>query len=733
MPPKRAGTRRAGAVARSEASIIFGHSSPSVSNQPLPDVPTQPSWAYGSPAAPVLPRRLVAKKMGLAEVAESIDQTIRDAQERDRQNGPDESNDTDERPHMNTRSRRRSAAANASPVRRRTKREPTPDQVQLLETLRDATVSPHQRNGENEAQAERSTATPTPPIPHTLSTMSSPASQLLTDPKYPSLPIEQLYPSPLQRIGSPTRNDVSLEMSQNAGIDDNESVISWMVERDIHDDDLQRTRSTRYRNEPVGKNITAPPRRFSGLAFANETIVEEDEPESRLSASKTSREPTVESEAQSDHRTPLDQPLEPQNEPVPRVEVSSAPVRTIIPHFFTKEQSFNNSTAPSSDRSFTDHARSTPATSFIPRVSISLPSLPWTQLLRTAGAILLTAISLLTVYSFSGRIASIPHDIASHFPFRNPAPSISLNTSDIEALNSLNNQMMKLGAQVSSISKELRVVKSEVKNVAGPTAIIEPVKVPKKPNFLSIGTGVLVDPRMTSPTYGEKKSRLPKWLQGRLSDWSTDPRLTRNPPLTALVAWDSVGDCWCSAPRNGVSQLALHLSRPIVPEEVVVEHIPKHATLNPGAAPKEMELWVQYTINKSTSSDPPTEAGSAAWYKSYLDRLLSFESKVLETEYRSPMLSERFSLHDYIMGYLRPAYRNEPEDAYWNATTLGPTFYRVGKWKYDINGPHHIQEFSLDAIIDQPDIRVDRVVFRAKSNWGANFTCLYRLKLFGHL
>jgi hypothetical protein len=668
--------------------------------------------------------------MDLAEVAESIDQTIRDAQKRDRQNDPDESNDADGRPHMNTRSRRRSTAANASPVRRRTKREPTPDQVQLLDALRDATVSPNQRNGENEAQAERSTATPTPPIPHTLSTMSSPASQILTDPKYPSLPIEQLYPSPLQRIGSPTRNDVSLEMSQNAGIDDNESVISWMVERDIHDDDLQRTRSTRYRNEPVGKNITAPPRRFSGLAFANETIVEEDEPDSRLSVSKTPREPTVESEAQSEHQTEPDQPLEPQKEPVPQVEVSSAPARTIIPNFFTKEQSFNNSTALSSDQSFADHARSTPATSFIPRVSVSLP---WRQILRLAGAILLTALSLLTIYSFSDRLASIPHDIALHFPFRNPAPSIPLNTSDLEALNSLNNQVMKLGAQVSSISKELRVVKSEVRNVAGPTAIIEPVKVPKKPNFLSIGTGVLVDPRMTSPTYGEKRSRLPKWLQDQVSDLGTDPRPKPNPPLTALVPWDSVGDCWCSAPRDGVSQLGLHLSRPIVPEEVVVEHIPKHATLNPGAAPKEMELWARYTINKSTSSDLPTEAGSAGWYKSYLNWLLSFESKVLETEYQSPMLSERFSLHDYIMGYLRPAYHNEPESAYWNATTLGPTFYRVGKWKYDIHGQHHIQEFSLDAIIDQPDIRVDRVAFRVNSNWGANFTCLYRLKLYGHL
>jgi hypothetical protein len=523
---------------------------------------------------------------------------------------------------------------------------------------------------------------------------------------------------------------VSLEMSQNAGINDNESVISWMVERDIHDDDLQRTRSTRYRNEPVGKNITAPPRRFSGLAFANETIVEEDEPDSRLSVSKTPREPTVESEAQSEHQTEPDQPLEPQKEPVPQVEVSSAPARTIIPNFFTKEQSFNNSTALSSDQSFADHARSTPATSFIPRVSVSLP---WRQILRLAGAILLTALSLLTIYSFSDRLASIPHDIALHFPFRNPAPSIPLNTSDLEALNSLNNQVMKLGAQVSSISKELRVVKSEVRNVAGPTAIIEPVKVPKKPNFLSIGTGVLVDPRMTSPTYGEKRSRLPKWLQDQVSDLGTDPRPKPNPPLTALVPWDSVGDCWCSAPRDGVSQLGLHLSRPIVPEEVVVEHIPKHATLNPGAAPKEMELWARYTINKSTSSDLPTEAGSAGWYKSYLNWLLSFESKVLETEYQSPMLSERFSLHDYIMGYLRPAYHNEPESAYWNATTLGPTFYRVGKWKYDIHGQHHIQEFSLDAIIDQPDIRVDRVAFRVNSNWGANFTCFYRLKLYGHL
>lgn len=85
------------------------------------------------------------------------------------------------------------------------------------------------------------------------------------------------------------------------------------------------------------------------------------------------------------------------------------------------------------------------------------------------------------------------------------------------------------------------------------------------------------------------------------------------------------------------------------------------------------------------------------------------------------------------MDTLRQAYPREPETAYSDDPLLGPSFYRVGRWQYDINGENHVQRFSLDAVIDIPALRVDKVVFRVKSNWGAENTCLYRLRLYGHL
>ncbi|OAX77851.1 hypothetical protein ACJ72_07846 [Emergomyces africanus] len=90
-------------------------------------------------------------------------------------------------------------------------------------------------------------------------------------------------------------------------------------------------------------------------------------------------------------------------------------------------------------------------------------------------------------------------------------------------------------------------------------------------------------------------------------------------------------------------------------------------------------------------------------------------------------------LQDTILTTLRQVYPDEPASAYSDDALLGPSFFRIGHWQYNIDGGHHIQRFNLDAVIDIPAARAEKVVFRVKSNWGATHTCLYRVRLHGHL
>lgn len=204
------------------------------------------------------------------------------------------------------------------------------------------------------------------------------------------------------------------------------------------------------------------------------------------------------------------------------------------------------------------------------------------------------------------------------------------------------------------------------------------------------------------------------WLAG-------DKHMQPQPPLAALTPWEDFGECWCSAPRKGMSQLAVLLGQRIIPEDVVVEHLPKAATIRPGVAPQEMELWVRYRY-----------VGKGA--RPYRWSVSSFlRGNPQNVAGQDALPSDRRILHGPVMEALRIAWRGEPDEAFSDDKLLGEDFYRVGKWRYDINESNNIQRFPVTAVIDSDEIRVDKVVFRVNSNWGGNETCIYRLKLHGKM
>ncbi|KAL3460327.1 hypothetical protein BJX64DRAFT_263300 [Aspergillus heterothallicus] len=433
------------------------------------------------------------------------------------------------------------------------------------------------------------------------------------------------------------------------------SVISYNIERNIVDDDLTRTRT----------NITAPPRRLKkgGLPFPH--IEEEEEDESLLSS------------------------------PVPQSSstgsISSEPVRKLIPN----RSPLNSSSPPRAraDRSTGKHGLGLPKDGLF----------AW--ILRLL--VFMLVVSALYMIGDSARTVPTP------------------GQPDNAGLKALAKQVNNLGTQVSSISKDLKSVKTEVRKIPAPTTIYQYPKdtgagrtdVTKyyKTNFLTASTGIIVDPYMTSPTAQPIFSMMHKawlYLTRRLDKYKRGPQ-------DAFSPWDDYGDCWCSAPRQGMSQITVLLGHRILPEEIVVEHMPKAATIRPEVAPQHMELWVRYRYVGN---------GARPYKQSISSFLLGNPQNIAGQDY---LESDRKILRAPLMDALRLAWRDEPDSSFSDDKFLGPDFYKVATWMYDINDSRHIQSFPVTAMIDSDDVRVDKVAFRATSNWGGNQTCFYRLKLHG--
>jgi SUN domain-containing protein 1/2 len=191
----------------------------------------------------------------------------------------------------------------------------------------------------------------------------------------------------------------------------------------------------------------------------------------------------------------------------------------------------------------------------------------------------------------------------------------------------------------------------------------------QKANHFSLGLGAVVVPTLTSATFLDDPS--PFAIFGRRLPLSRH----RNPPKAALDRWEEPGDCWCAAPNpamNGQAQLTVALARPVFPQQVTIEHLPM--TMMPGKkisnAPRSMELWVE--------TDQSAE---------------------------------------YQYSHREGSCQEGP--AGWTC---------LGSFRYNIHASNHQQTFDLDA---QSSVPVSKAMLRVTSNWGADHTCLYRVRLHG--
>ncbi|KAJ5690104.1 hypothetical protein N7462_004496 [Penicillium macrosclerotiorum] len=606
----------------------------------LPAVPIAASWNYGAQGAAGLPRPIALQpNVDVHNMARKIDSgleraRVRETAELDREI--------------------RTGAMRYSPARRQLKREPTPDQTQLMQSLHDAAESPGEYYNTQESDA-----TPPRPVQQPVSTDSSPDVEPPLQRRLSVMSYEPLYPSPLQRAGSPRQNTTSSQSTpaRHSSID-NASELSWNLERDIHEDDLQRTRPGKYRGEPHGRNITAPPRRPSGLSMLQETIEEEEEPSS----------------------DPIDEPEQiPEQIPDPpsaqSIRTWTEPVRTIIPQFL---RTGSPQQSPQSSPNLPKEGQPNGWLSSMP----SMPSLRFehrdkhTSTLRRTNwfsttfvlPVLVVIVSMALFFAFQGGLLE-----NIHFPFsREQPPYVSPDMPGSSLVHGLNYQVNRINAQVASLSSELSIVRSEHSHDPHPTYVTDPAPetLPPRVNFLSPSLGALIDPFNTAPTVGRKN---PFWKRVLISIIPFNYGI-RNPlpPIAALTPWEEIGDCWCSSPRNGVTQLSVLLNHYIVPDELVVEHIAAGATLDPSVAPKDIEVWARYRV---VPLDSPK--GTRSFFSIFTPWRTPRNSHPVE-----PISSKEKglggynvpgenSLHEVLMNVLRVSNPHEPPEAYSGRSRTG--------------------------------------------------------------
>ncbi|KAG4444207.1 hypothetical protein IFR05_000304 [Cadophora sp. M221] len=207
-------------------------------------------------------------------------------------------------------------------------------------------------------------------------------------------------------------------------------------------------------------------------------------------------------------------------------------------------------------------------------------------------------------------------------------------------------------------------------------------------NYLSKGTGAIVDAYFTSPQYVFPSMDV--WFFKRTMRWMIGNSIpVPNAPDTALMKWDEHGDCWCSPSQDADGfgpSLAVIMGSSIYPDQVVIEHIAPTASLEPGAAPREMELLAHI---------PDPELYEA---------VAKMSNNIFPDEVFEPLRADGF--------------------------------VRIATWTYDLETLENVQGFPVQLNMKALGAHTNKVIVRSKNNWGdgnVDYTCLYRVRVHGEV
>lgn len=201
-------------------------------------------------------------------------------------------------------------------------------------------------------------------------------------------------------------------------------------------------------------------------------------------------------------------------------------------------------------------------------------------------------------------------------------------------------------------------------------------------NFFGEGSGAVIDPWLTSEAW-----KLPRAVL-KSKEWYDQTGYVAQPKKAALLPWSEEGECFCAHTDadgfgQGTNNVSVLLGREVTPHHLVVEHILPGATLDPGAMPRDLELWA------------------------YI---------------------EEINMRETLKGWSSQMFPDTPRE-----TALNEAYVKIGAFTYEkLDSGDGVQVFPLSAELGSMGIITHQVVVRALNNYGADHTCFYRLKLFGH-
>ena len=219
-----------------------------------------------------------------------------------------------------------------------------------------------------------------------------------------------------------------------------------------------------------------------------------------------------------------------------------------------------------------------------------------------------------------------------------------------------------------------------------------------KPDFALNSGGAGVIPSLTSPTLEVRPHDLRSSLLGMFTG---NGYSIGRPPITALHHETRNGHCWPFMGSQG--QLGVQLAHPARIEEVTIDHVAKDVAWDMRSAPREMELWglVEGAEN--------------------LEKIRVWRE---ERQRRKEAARRKAEENGLVIV-------SEETEAYPATLPRDAPYVKVAEFAYDIEAEANVQTFA--ALEDVRALGVDFgvVVLVVKSNWGREFTCLYRLRVHG--
>ena len=212
-------------------------------------------------------------------------------------------------------------------------------------------------------------------------------------------------------------------------------------------------------------------------------------------------------------------------------------------------------------------------------------------------------------------------------------------------------------------------------------------------NYFSPGNGALIDVSLTSPTIVIRKPRIASWDFFQLPKFRSSQFMKE--AYAALTPWQDAGNCWCAAIFGKQGQfpadIAVQLADFVIPQYIVLEHISPDATADPKSMPRGIEIW-------------------AAIIDTHRERVKDWAAVTFPVTYGGEQPVDLHTEHIKKIGLVK-----------------------IGEFQYSYKAEEdgvHVHRLSQE-LVSSLQAATDTVLVRAVTNYGADHTCFYRVRMYG--